>query len=917
MPGCAVSLREVIFYFLQCCVKHERDADGNEVGALPVVWRKSRCETEMGCKTRRYSGFAPFLALEKKKAKGTKRADEDEEEDKTDPLEGRWEARFRALLEKGVPACYLGRSLFSVSKKSLRHLARTGLQGLDIDQVNAHFQAQLQRHPRARSLGEYIRNRETMLQQIIRLLEQGERQKPEGRASALLPSEARDAAKDLFIILGYGGCERKWCEDHGVGVERLPAFAREFSREQQDLRKQDVADNRDLYAKARALGHPLPDVKVQATLNLRAERETLDEIEEAVEGCCALASYEHDGIYVWRPPWEEREPHHNARTWAAALKLRLANVKVQEKPVPDFAAVLNGFRTTYGGDWDTVTENWKEQLELVQSARPGIAQCKQDRLYARIVALEAEPCLGFPWSVRDLFKHAGGGIYAFFDIERRIWRPASEHWGGRDKLLHVISTVLRRKLGSQCLSGADDAAGLDDMDDGLWVTGDARSVTQLLDHAPAIERIEKMLRALLKDPDFELDGEETRRYLRFNNGVYDFEHMTFVASSPEIRVTNCTEWDYDEDCGIPDAAKHTLEEALLAVQSDELRGEGISDETQGLLNGLCEPLPVLGFVLSLVGSWERALYLLKHVVRAMCALKYQDTLTTRGPGGNGKDTFANLVCKLLGTYFVDLNNKALTQPRDLDTPSQTFLGLRAKRFVCIREVAKNVVIKGDIFRHITDAKSKQKARNLHSQDQVFHPHYLLFACSNVPFEFDDKGRGTERRLRVCDMPCNFVPRPKAANDRLIKPDMEDQFPAWTPSFFYLLCRIRSVLMSAPAQEVSPVPDEVREAVAEELAEPWQAKLAEFVEKAIEPENEVKLASSCADVKDAFYAQCQCTLEKREVGLKLAARGFKEEKKNDKDNGKRSSKNVYTYTFPGGESGFVRLVATADKSRATL
>ena len=307
MPGCAVSLREAIFYFLQCCVEHERDANGHDVGALPVVWRESRCETEMGCKTRRYSGFAPFLALEKKKAKGTKRADEDEEEDKTDPLEGRWEARFRALLEKGVPACYLGRSLFSVSKKSLRHLARTGLQGLDIDQVNAHFQAQLQRHPRARSLGEYIRNRETMLQQIIRLLEQGERQKPEGRASALLPSEARDAAKDLFIILGYGGCERKWCEDHGVDVERLPAFAREFSREQQDLRKQDVADNRDLYAKARALGHPRPDVKVQATLNLSAEREALDQIEEAVEGCCALASYEHDGIYVWRPPWEERE----------------------------------------------------------------------------------------------------------------------------------------------------------------------------------------------------------------------------------------------------------------------------------------------------------------------------------------------------------------------------------------------------------------------------------------------------------------------------------------------------------------------------------------------------------------------------------------------------------------------------------
>ena len=49
---------------------------------------------------------------------------------------------------------------------------------------------------------------------------------------------------------------------------------------------------------------------------------------------------------------------------------------------------------------------------------------------------------------------------------------------------------------------------------------------KLFDNSTLLERVEKMGRALLVDTAFELDGEETRRYLRFTNGVFDAEKMT-------------------------------------------------------------------------------------------------------------------------------------------------------------------------------------------------------------------------------------------------------------------------------------------------------------------------------------------------------------------------------------------------------
>lgn len=874
LPGSNMTVREMIFYFLECCVRRETYENGLEVGILTVVWREGQCEQELGVKTRRYSGFEPFIAIEG--AGGCHRG------------------TFLALLQNGVPACFVGRSFFAVSKL-LRWTARTRIPGVDIDQVNSHFVAQLRRHPQARCLGEYVSDRDRVLDEIIRKM-----------GPDMHEEQRREAAKELFITLGYGGGCENWCKDYSVPKEAVPEFAKDFANEQRALRRADVMANSDLHVLARKSGHRRPDVKVQATLNLKAERETLDAMEAGLEtsNACEIASFEHDGLFVWLPPWME-ESVQSVRGWKEAmLRHALAGdgrLQLKAKPVPDFEDILARFAKEFQGDWKTATADWQEQLRFIQAARPGAQDARQDRLYAEIIAKEAEPYIGFAWSVRDLFKHAGRGAYYWFNVEEGRWRPADGK--GRDKLLHVISLVLTRSLGPRWMTEFGD---VDAVPEPMLSRTQESGAPKLFDNSTVLERVEKMSRALLVDTGFELDGEETRRYLRFTNGVFDLQEMCMRKPTPEMRLTNSTEWAY-EGSGVPPESEDRLKRALRRVQEEEQTDGGLSSECEELLEGLSESFPDLGFIFSVCGSWARALYCLKHLARATFALKYQEMLITRGPGGNGKDTLANRLCVLLGSYFANLDSKALTVNRDMDAASQTFLALKAKRFVCVREIEKNATIKGNIYKTVSDYKSKIKARPLYGEDEEFYPHFLLFACTNVPLDIDDKGKGSKRRTRILDMPFNFVHDPQAANERRILPDLEDRFAEWNASLFFLLCQVRLILMSDAAGEVHPIPAEVADAVDEELREPWVDELDAFVRSRLEPTQQVALASTAAMVRDAFFKRCE-GLEKREVALKLASQGFQEESKPyyDVSTYKRSTKRVYTYVFPGGSPGLVKL-----------
>jgi len=280
-------------------------------------------------------------------------------------------------------------------------------------------------------------------------------------------------------------------------------------------------------------------------------------------------------------------------------------------------------------------------------------------------------------------------------------------------------------------------------------------------------------------------------------------------------------------------------------------------------------------------------------------LPYQEHLWTRGPGANGKDTLANLMLCLLGSYFSNLPCEALTGGREMDAPSQTMLALRGKRFVAVREIARNAKIRSHIYKTIADPKGKLKARGLYGQDMEFPPHFLLYLASNVPVDIDDSSGGSARRTRILDLPFNFVETPQAANEKQKDANLEAQFASWRPSFFFLLCQVYARFLRDRNQtNVTPVPPEVSEAVEEELEEEWMKKLAQFVQERLEPTAKPKDASSAADIRQAFFDFCCGEVPKKEVGLRLARKGFAEDTINYWACTRKTSRRVYKRAFDG-------------------
>ena len=763
-----------------------------------------------------------------------------------------------------------GRSLFCLPRV-LRGCGRYGLWNtVDIDQDNSHFQAQLARHPGRPALVQYVRERAATLAAVV-------------EATGV----TRDDAKVLFLQLAYGGTAASWCESHGVDQNALPGFVHEFAREQEQIRAEDAEKHPELLTKIRARGgDKRPEVTLQSQLNMQREREVLDAMCNAVRGIAEIGAYEHDGVFLYNPRLA-LDDEAGGRAWRDVVLKRVrtqvaAPVSIKEPMF--FEDALAHLRARWPDeDWDSVdTEGVLSQGTLIQEALRLGAGAGLHHLYARIVALEAQAYLDHPFSVRELFKHRGSGQYWCWDVVTREWTTED----ARDKLLNVICDVLGRRVRSWSMEFQEEGCMTTELDD---------ASPQFLCVGLA-ESVEKLLRSALRDPGFQLDGDDSRRYLVFDTHVFDRDTGTFVARPPSIRSTHSTGWSF-VDSGLSKEQDGQLEEALTLVGVDDTV---LSDDACSALDACAGMVPGLAFLQSICGSWERTLYCAKHLARAVFALPYQEHLWTRGPGANGKDTLANLLQSLLGTYFANLPCEALTGGRDMDAPSQTMLALRGKRFVAVREIARNAKIRSHIYKTIADPKGKLKARGLYGQDSEFPPHFLLYLASNVPVDIDDSSGGSARRTRILDLPFNFVETPQAANEKQKDANLEAQFASWRPSLFFFLGLVYARFLQGRNQtNVTPVPPEVSEAVEEELEEEWMRKLTQFVQERLEPAPRVKDASSAAEVRQAFFDYCCGEVPKKEVGLRLARKGFAEDSLNYYEGVKRTKKRVYRVKMDGG------------------
>ena len=459
--------------------------------------------------------------------------------------------------------------------------------------------------------------------------------------------------------------------------------------------------------------------------------------------------------------------------------------------------------------------------------------------------------------------------------------------GGREALWHVISNVLRKRLRIwHCLANGE--VRYEEAHNAFLSIGVA-------------EHIEKFVRPLLRDSAFKLDDD--RNYLVFENMAYKLDTDSWVQLSPNIRSSHTTGWVW-RGSGLSEEEGQRVLDALGAV---DVNDAVVSDEACKKLDSVCALVPDLGFLKSICGGWDRTLYCAKHLARATFALEYQEHLWTRGPGANGKDTLANRMAKLLGSYFANLPCEALCGAREMDAPSQTLLALKGKRFVAVREIARNAKIRSHVYKTIADPKGKIKARGLWGKDDEFAPHFLLYLASNVPIELDDSSGGSARRTRILDLPYQFVEDPQTANERLKDAALELKFGDWNASMFTLLKMVYQRFLKGRNQtNVTPVPADVTEAVEDELEEPWMGMLTTFVQECLLPTTNARDASSAAEVRTVFFDHCGGEVPKKEAGLRLARKGFMEQSINFCAGLRRTSKRVYNVRLGDGLTHMVKL-----------
>ena len=774
-----------------------------------------------------------------------------------------WE---EASVSYGVPTRMhaKGFSLFRLPK-ALRTVGRSGLANcVDVDQCNAHPQAQLMRHSGRVALQRYVGEREAVLNEVC----------------DVCVGVTRDDAKGLFLRLCYGGSLAKWCYEHGICPCDLPDFVRDFDKEQREIRSTDASNNPELLKTIKQQqGKHNPEASLTSELNMRREREILDCMETAARGMGVVASYEFDGLFIHNPALNPEDTN-ACEEWKMKLQRHMENnvfAPIAVKQPMTFDEALGMLKAKFPKeDWNTQEHLDETQGMLIRRALQANSKPHMHKIYAEIVAAEPDAFEGCGFGLKDLFKYRGKGEYYYYNLGMKAWTTDE----GRDVLLTVICDVLGRRMNSWEF-------------DAMGAAKYQEANTQFYSVSLA-ESVEQFLRPLLRDKDVELDGEDCRRYVVFRDMAFDRHLDEMVEQTPWIRSTLSTNWRFDGSTLTEQQAAHVMD-ALIQVELDALV---LTAEANKALYDCAEFMPVLRFIYELTGSWERALYLSKHMARAVFALPYNEHLWTRGPGSNGKDTLANLMQCILGDYFYDLPCEALTGTREMDSPSQTLLALKGKRFVAVREMAKNVNIKSHVYKTIADPKGKLKARGLYGQNVEFTPQFLLYLCSNVPVDIDDSSGGSARRTRILDLPFNFVEQPDTANEKQKDATIEASFVQWRGHLFWYLRQVYTrFLHGANQTNVTTVPQDVQESVDDEMEEPWMRRLQEFIDEKLEHTNNAKDASTAADIRRAFLDFGSAT-PKKEVSLRLARKGFQEDTVHHYVGPRRTTKRVYRYKMQG-------------------
>lgn len=770
---------------------------------------------------------------------------------------------FERLAGIGINPGSVGMSMFRLPSW-LRDLGRSELTcSFVLDMTNAHAEILHRRHPEFQTLREYTSRREEVL--------------------ASVPAD-RKHAKLLFISLIYDGHWASWCEKYSVDPAELPASVEAFRLEMQDVRKLDARNHPELVRQLSEEDPARSMELLQYVLNTQEERRVMDSVGAAVQrlGGTVMA-FEHDGLFVHAP-------------CAADVLLQACQsaagypLTVQDCARYNRDALLKQACEECGGEgWDVVDENWIDNELLAREA--STANLTSHDLFASLLMTEPQVSEKVPWPLGALFKlPVLAANYLWYDATRSTWVEGGAN--GVARLKEYITSMLERRLQQYTLGDHLETAVIARREFG---------------NKSFREGVESCLRSklIVADADFHLDPVASLRYLNFKGGLaWDREAEDWVATRPEMLISRCTNWDFEE-CTNPAADK--VEAALVLIRkSQEERGlhlpSQVPEEAVQLLDAAKQEFPELQFWFDFTQEWEGVVYELTQAARGLFGVVMAEAVYLRGSGRNGKDTVCNAFKSLGGTYVHSIACNSLCKITDADLPSPVFANCRARRIVCVREVPKDCQINQEVYKRFTDPVSEMSGRNLYEHLVHFKPQYMAFFASNgpIPIAMDNAVRD---RTAIIDHVSIFKDRPSNSNDIQWK-DMSALLDTYRPGFFWLLRRVyHHLLRGRSTRNVCPVPQGSLDQKALDCADAHSDEFLRLMEK-LQGVKKPGQADTQLDI-DAFAAKL-LGLPPSEISIYMNGRGFL---KTRRDRGREKNVYFYQYTFKaatGAEQLFVKI-----------
>jgi len=754
---------------------------------------------------------------------------------------------IRAELDSGVPPELAGLSVFAFSKP-IRYLCRSGLGVIEIDIVNAVYSVFCEICPVPEVVLLYRDNREHILQEVRAWLER----KSHSPVS-------RDAVKELFISLGFGGSLWTWMQEHlpepvevdgewGSYLERLEDAMEEVRRA--------LAAKYPAEFKLLAAGKRNPHASLSFHVYAHHEAEALRKMRAA----CGDAAFspEHDGIAA------RGDTQKLLETCAEAVSpLRVA---MKEYPSGPLVAFRERFPEL---DWDVKADtSIQEYAGLLAKCRGYVAAgpeaANANRFtFAQLVAARLSPVANVPTTEGEKRTH--------FEMFTGYGNWHSRH---RDDLTAITMGILRDLV--------KPAVRM------KWQRGGvARDPPAPLNNISFAASLGDAVLGILaaRPPYAQLDGDVTRHKVLHSDGmVYHFDARTLRPARPEDRMGHrlgcaSTAWEPPEE--VEDEAARVFEKTTEFCRRAP---PAVDQELCDVLKALSKFCEVLSVLLKFAGDWDGVIWLLRAMSRcAGGSARFCEFLYLYGPGSSGKDvvmllflTFFgeapdNLGCVLNGSWLVDAHGGQVNK----EAPSPFLAQTQGKRFIWASEVPEHRNLQIDLIKQYCEQHgAPMTCRKLYKGPVSFRPIGMISATSNYAVSVVNKDDdGFHRRARIWQTTQTFRAKPRKltehkADDTLKARILKGDF---NPQLVWLLRGLWASLESDvnPGTTLLPIPTFMQELEALSAAGGSQDRLLAWIAESCEPV-ERKNATKMDDFRAAVATHLG--VDRLQVGPILTAAG---------------------------------------------